>query len=149
MLSRLGERMATHHNTRPARTGWVGWIYFGGAALLATGLVHVLNGLVALTRSGITVAAPSGTLISVSLTGLGWSLLISGLVLAAVGAGIFTGHTWARVLGMALAVLSILGNIAVFMAFPAWSALVIVLDVLVLYALGAHGQETNRTSSHG
>jgi UDP-N-acetylmuramyl pentapeptide phosphotransferase/UDP-N-acetylglucosamine-1-phosphate transferase len=109
--------------------------------------VHILNGLVALTRTGITVVAPSGTLVHLSLAGLGWSLLISGLVLAAVGAGIFTGQTWARVLGMVLAVLSILGNIAVFMAFPAWSALVITLDVVVLYALAAHGREINHHST--
>jgi hypothetical protein len=125
----------------------VGWIYFGGTVLLTTGIVHILNGLVALTRTGITVVAPSGTLVHLSLAGLGWSLLISGLVLAAVGAGIFTGQTWARVLGMVLAVLSILGNIAVFMAFPAWSALVITLDVVVLYALAAHGREINHHST--
>lgn len=139
--------MTTHHGAPPARTGWVGWIYFGGAVLLATGVVHIINGIMAFLRSSISMIAPSGTLVTVDLYGLGWSLLIGGVVLTAAGAGIFTGHAWARGLGMVLAVLSILGNVLVFMAFPAWSVLVIVLDLVVLYALGAHGRETNRTNT--
>ena len=139
--------MTTHHGAPPARTGWVGWIYFGGAVLLATGIVHIINGIMAFLRSSISMIAPSGTLVTVDLNGLGWSLLIGGVVLAAAGAGIFTGHAWARGLGMVLAVLSILGNVLVFTAFPAWSVLVIVLDLVVLYALGVHGRETNRTNT--
>ena len=134
--------MTTHSKTSTTRSGWVGWIYFGGTVLLATGLVHVINGLIALTRSSVAVPTASGTLVPVSLSGLGLSLLIAGIVLAAAGVGLFTGRTWARILGMALAVLSILGNIAVFMAFPVWSTVVIVLDLMVLYALSAHWHGT-------
>jgi hypothetical protein len=134
--------MTTRSKPTTIGSGWVGWIYFGGTVLLATGIVHIINGLIALTRSSIAVPTASGTLVPVSLSGLGLSLLIAGIVLAAAGAGLFTGRTWARMLGMTLAVLSILGNIAVFMAFPVWSTVVIVLDLMVLYALSAHWHGT-------
>jgi hypothetical protein len=42
-------------------------------------------------------------------------------------------------------VLSVLGNIAFFTAYPLWSAIIIVLDVLVIYALAAHGRELRRS----
>lgn len=137
--------MATTGKASP-RTGWVGWIYFGGMVLLATGIVHIINGLIVLTRSTVTAPATAGTLLPVSLAGLGLGLLVAGIVLAAAGMGLFTGRAWARILGMILAVLSVLGNIGIFTAFPVWSTVVIVLDVLVLYALSKHWREI--TQSH-
>lgn len=133
--------MATPGKASPPRTGWIGWIYFGGLVLLATGVVHVVNGIVALARADFV---PAGTLLPVNLTGLGWGLLVGGVVFGAVGAGLLTGRTWARVLGIVLAALSILGTIGVFVAFPVWSTVVIVLDVIVLYALSAHWNEIGR-----
>lgn len=130
--------MATPGKASPPRTGWIGWIYFGGLVLLATGVVHVVNGVIALARADVV---PAGTLLPVDLTGLGWGLLIGGIVLGAVGAGLLTGRSWARVLGIVLATLSILGTVGVFAAFPVWSTVVIVLDVIVLYALSAHWNE--------
>jgi hypothetical protein len=139
--------MATTGKTSTTRTRWVGWIYFGGFVLLATGIVHVINGLVVLTRSNIAASSVSGTLVPVSLGNLGLSLLIGGFVLFAVGVGVFSGRTWARILAIVLVVLSIIGNIAVFLAFPVWSGVVIVLDIVVLYALSKHWREINQGRS--
>ncbi|RRO20675.1 hypothetical protein EIL87_02080 [Saccharopolyspora rhizosphaerae] len=132
--------MATH-GARPARTGWVGWIYFGAVVLVAGGIVQFVNGLIALADSGMMYLLPSGMAVQVSFASVGISFMIMGIVLAAAGIGVMSGKTWARVLAITLAVLSVLGNIAFFTAYPIWSAIVIVLDVLVIYALVAHGKE--------
>lgn len=136
--------MATH-GAHPVRTGWVGWVYFGGIVLVVIGVVQFINGLVALARSGTTFITPSGMALQVSYGGVGLSFLIMGVVLAAAGAGVMAGRTWARAVAIVLAVLSILANIAFFAAYPIWSAVVIVLDVLVIYALAVHGKEVRRT----
>jgi hypothetical protein len=138
--------MATHgaHGARGARTGWVGWVYFAGIVLLIIGVIQFINGLIAFARSGTTYLTPSGAAVQVSYMGVAWSFLIMGVVFAAVGIGVFGGRTWARLIAIAIAVISVLTNIAFFLAYPLWSAVVIVLDVVVIYALAAHGRELSR-----
>ncbi|MEV4730264.1 hypothetical protein [Saccharopolyspora sp. NPDC049426] len=136
--------MATR-GAHPARTGWAGWIYFGALVLVAVGIVQFINGLTALTRSDSMYVVSSGTSVQVSVAGVGMGLLVMGAVLAAAGIGVMSGKTWARVLAIALAALSLLTNIAFFSAYPLWSAIVIVLDVVVIYALVAHGKEIRRS----
>jgi hypothetical protein len=64
-----------------------------------------------------------------------------GAAAIAAGAGIFSGRSWAIVTGVILAVLSALVNVAFLAAYPVWSVMIIALDVLVIYALIAHGEE--------
>ncbi|MEV4645036.1 hypothetical protein [Saccharopolyspora sp. NPDC049357] len=136
--------MATH-GAHPARTGWVGWIYFSAIVMVAAGIVQVINGLIALAESGTTYLLPSGMAVQVSFASVGVSFLVMGVVLAAAGIGVMSGKTWARAAAITLAVLSVLGNVAFFTAYPLWSAIIIVLDVLVIYALAAHGRELRRS----
>ncbi|GAA0522980.1 hypothetical protein GCM10011581_38740 [Saccharopolyspora subtropica] len=135
--------MATH-GARGARTGWVGWVYFAGTVLLLIGIIQFINGVIAFGRSGTTFLTPSGGAVQISYSGVAWSFLIMGAVFALVGFGVFRGRTWARALAIAFAVISVLANIAFFSAYPLWSTLVIVLDLVVIYALVAHGREVAR-----
>jgi hypothetical protein len=48
---------------------------------------------------------------------------------------------WARVAGIAVAMVSALVNLAFLSAYPVWSLTVIALDVLVVYAIAVHGEE--------
>ena len=54
---------------------------------------------------------------------------------AAVGAGLGAGG------GITLAALSAIANFLFLPYYPFWSLLIIALDVLVIWALAAHGQE--------
>jgi hypothetical protein len=45
------------------------------------------------------------------------------------------GATWARVVGIALASLSALANLAFIAAYPMWSIIVIAVDIAVIFAL--------------
>jgi hypothetical protein len=53
---------------------------------------------------------------------------------------LLSGRTWARVVGITLAVLSAIANFLFIPYYPFWSLLIIALDVLVIWALAAHGQ---------
>jgi hypothetical protein len=51
------------------------------------------------------------------------------------------GQTWARVVGIIIAVISAFANLLFIAAYPVWCTIVIAMDVLVIYALAAHGRE--------
>ena len=57
------------------------------------------------------------------------------------GFGILAGAMWGRVLGITVAVISAIINLAFIVAFPVWGVIIIALDVLMIYALAVHGGE--------
>jgi hypothetical protein len=105
------------------------------------GAFHAISGLVALFQDEYYVVRPSGLVINMDYTAWGWTHLLIGLVAVAVGIGVLLGQMWARVMGVIVAVLSALVNIAFLSAYPIWSTIVIATDILVIYALTAHGSE--------
>lgn len=68
-------------------------------------------------------------------TAWGWVHIVLGVLLALVAIGLVAGASWARIAAMALAVLSILSNFLWMPYAPAWSLLIIALDVVVIWAL--------------
>ena len=88
--------------------------------------------------------AADGRWVPVDLYGVGLGFLLLGVVLTAVGLGLFGGRLWARVVAVVLAVVSVLANVVLFAASPLWSMVAIVVDVLVVYALVMHGREAWR-----
>jgi hypothetical protein len=124
-----------------AQSGWVGVVVFAGVMLLMLGSFQAIEGFVALFRDDFFVTTSSGLLITMDYTAWGWTHLIIGLIALAAGAGILYGQMWARVVGIVIAVVSALANIAFLPAYPIWSTILIATDVLVIYALTAHGRE--------
>ncbi len=123
------------------QTGWVGWIVFAAVMMTLLGSFHVIQGLVALLKDEYFLVGDSGLVVSVDYTTWGWVHVIGGLIIAAAGLALFAGQMWARVVGVLVAMLSAVVNLAFLSAFPVWSALMILLDVLVIWALTVHGSE--------
>ncbi|WP_371404278.1 hypothetical protein OHA10_01125 [Kribbella sp. NBC_00662] len=117
----------------PAMTGLV---VFAGVMLVVTGLVNVFEGLIALFNDERLVITPEHFVV-VDLTGWGWVLLISGLLLLAAGCGLLAAQTWARITAIVLVGLHVILQILSLGAYPIWSLLMIALDTAVLYALTA------------
>ena len=57
------------------------------------------------------------------------------------GIGVFSGNILARTVGVIVASLSLITNFFFIPAYPLWALTVITLDVLVIWALTAHGKE--------
>ena len=125
----------------PQATGWVGWIGFAGVMMLILGMFHAFQGLVALFRDDYYLVGQNGLTLHVDYTAWGWTHLIFGVVVVAAGAGLLSGQMWARVVGVVLAVLSALVNVAFLAAYPIWSTIMIAVDILVIWALTVHGRE--------
>ncbi len=121
-------------------TGWVGWVYFAGAMLIAVGGLQIISGLVALFRDNFYVVT-SSHLVAFSYTTWGWIALILGILLLLTGVGVWAGQAWARVIAVLLAVLAMLNNFAFITAYPLWSIFGIIISGLIIYALTLHGDE--------
>jgi hypothetical protein len=131
--------MANH--TRSEATGWVGWIVFAGTLLLLDGIFQFIIGLVsAFNNQWFAVMGQSHTLVW-SYATWGWIQMLIGVVLAAVGLSLFSGSMFGRVMGVLIAGLSAIANLAFIGVYPIWSLVVIAVDILVMYALIVHGGE--------
>src|SRR4051794_30429178 len=125
----------------PPATGWVGWIVFAATMLIVVGVLHIVQGFVALFNDDYYLVAKSGLTIHLDYTGWGWTHIIVGALVAAAGLGLLSGRMVARIFGVAIAVLSLLVNFAFIAAYPFWSTIVIAVDVFVIFALTVHGKE--------
>lgn len=121
-------------------TGWVGWVYFASAMMLLVGSMQVIAGLVALFKDDFYVVAENG-LLAFDYTTWGWGHLVIGVFLVAAALAVAAGRVWGRTVGVLLAVVSALANISFLSAYPVWSIIAIIVNVLVIYALTVHGNE--------
>ncbi len=122
-------------------SGWVGWIGFAGFILILNGVFSAVQGLAALIGTDVYYVITSGTLYLFDITTWGWWNLILGVILVLVGIALLTGAGWARVVAVILASLSAVGQLLLLPAQPWWAVIVIAVDILVIYAITAHGRE--------
>jgi len=109
--------------------------------LVLVGIFQAIDGLIALFNDNLYLVQPNGLVVDVDYTAWGWTHLLLGLLLLGAGAAVFSGQVWARVVGVLAAIVSAVVNFAYVPAYPVWSILIIVIDILVIYALTAHGGE--------
>jgi len=134
-------RAPQHAAERSPVSGWAGWVVFAGVAMIMVGVFQVIEGLVALLQRAFYLVVTGHMVVHVSYTAWGWVHIIVGGLLILIGFGVIAGLMVARVLGIALAVVSAIVNLAFIPAYPVWGVLVIALDVVVIYALAVHGHE--------
>lgn len=121
-------------------SGWAGWVAFIGILMVLAGFFQGLMGLLAVFNSNFFIV-DAGSLVVFNMTTWGWVHLVIGVLLAAAGFSVLKGHAFGRMVGVILAGLSLIGNLAFLGVSPVWSVVVIALDVLVIYGLTAHGSE--------
>ena len=132
--------MATHDIGARARTerdvgGWaIGGTAFAGVIMLLIGVFHAVAGLVALFDDDFYVLGANYTF-ELDVTGWGWIHLIGGVGVALAGLYVFSGATWARIVGIALAMVSAIANFFFIPYYPFWSILMIALAVWAIWAL--------------
>lgn len=122
-------------------SGWAAWVVFGGVMLILLAIFHVVQGIVALVNDDYYLVTKDGLVLNLDFTYWGWTHLVLGVLLGLVGVGLLAGNTAARAAGVGLAVLSAVVNLVFIAAYPAWSVMVIALDVIVIYSIVVHGRE--------
>jgi hypothetical protein len=136
---------STYDATPPgAADAGMGWVRFAGVIMVVIGGFGVIEGFVALLMPNYFVTA-GGAVLAINLAAWGWlHILIAVLVLATGFALLGNAPGWARTVGTVLVAINMIVQLAWLPAYPIWSIIALVLDVLVLYALVATwGQRTD------
>jgi hypothetical protein len=129
---------------RTETSPWVmGLAVFAGALMITAGIFQVISGIVALFQNEIYVVGQQYA-VSFDVTTWGWIHLLVGVLLVAAGCGVITGQLWARVVGIGLAVLSMIANFMFMPYYPFWALAIIALDVFVIWALCSYDREAAR-----
>ena len=134
-------KLSTTAGPPVASTGWTGWVTFAAVILIIDGVFSGLQGLVALTGPDTSILSTPGALFIFDAEGWGWWNVALGVLLILTAVGLFSGAAWARVVAVVVAGLSAVVQMMLVPAQPWWSLIVIAIDVLVIYAIIAHGEE--------
>jgi hypothetical protein len=135
----MSKTSAVHHPV--ASTGWTGWVTFAGIILIIDGVFVGLQGLVALTGPDTYYLSTPRALFLFDARGWGWWNVALGVLLILTAVGLFSGAAWARIVAVILAGLSAVVQLMLIPAQPWWSLIVIAIDVLIIFAVIAHGEE--------
>jgi hypothetical protein len=125
----------------PAHSAWSGWVTFAGIALALVGVLHLVEGIVALVQPDHYAVSERGLVLHWSYTTWGWIHLIGGIVLLVAGVGVLNRNKPSRIIGVIAAALSALVNLTFVSAAPVYAVSLIALDVVCIYAVTVHGGE--------
>ncbi|MDD7968325.1 DUF7144 family membrane protein [Actinomycetospora lemnae] len=122
--------------TAPRDSGaWTGWVRFGGVVMTIIGGFAVIQGFFALFSPTYVTLTGAGVLL-LDLTAWGWlHILLGALVLATGLALVGSAPGWARGTAIVLLALNTIVQLAYMPAYPIWSLVLIVLDIVVIFAL--------------
>ncbi|MFF4832514.1 hypothetical protein [Streptomyces sp. NPDC001315] len=114
---------------------------FAGAMLMLSGPLSILMGASGIAQD--TLFAASRYAYRFDLTAWGWIHLVVGVVLVIAGLGVLTDRSWGRGAGAAAAGISLITQFMFVPYYPAWSILVMTIDVLIMFALTRFHIETS------
>jgi len=117
----------------PAETGFT---VLAGMLMILGGLWGFFEGLVAIIHQSFYITQHNYTY-QFNVHGWGWIHLILGVVIAAAGVCVLLGQTWAKLLGIVLAVFSGIAEFLFIPYYPIWSIIVITMDVFIIWALAS------------
>jgi len=124
-----------------------GWKVFAGIMILIVGVLNVFDGLVGLTQQNYVKQFTNGQLpITNNIKTWSWVVLIIGVIMILAGFLIFSGNMFGRVVGILVASLNLLVQLAYLNHNTFWSFTMILIDILVIYGLAAHGGRLDQWS---
>ena len=134
------QRDADGSTAAPPNNTAVGLTVFAGVMMIMLGVLQAIQGVVALFNHDFYVVGQKWVF-EFDLTTWGWIHLVVGALVAVAGFFVFQGLLWARLIGIAVAAVSIVLNFMWLPYYPMWSLLIIALDVFVIWALTVHGRD--------
>jgi hypothetical protein len=118
-----------------------GWVTFAGIIALVAGAYNALSGLSTLASDYPRIEQVEELLFGVRVDAWAWFWLVVGLLQLLTGVLVLMRNLWGQMLGVGIAALSALTALFGLFEWPVWAFSVLMLDVLILYALLAHGDE--------
>jgi hypothetical protein len=132
--------MASTDQTTGLTTHRSAWVSFAAYMLLIGAFFQIIAGLVALVQPELFVAT-SNQLFVFSYDQWGWISLFWGVIMITAGISLLAGKMWGRIIAVALAIVSALINFAFIWAYPLWSVLIIIVDIMVIFSVVMHNSK--------
>jgi len=118
----------------------VGFTYFAAIMMMLSGGFEILQGLSAIIKKNLYVVNKD-YIYKINVNGWGWIHLILGVIVLIAGIALLGGALWARIVGIAMAALIAIANFLWLPYYPVWAIVLIALNVVVIWALAAHGRD--------
>ena len=123
------------------KSSWaVGWTAFAGIMMVVLGLWWIIAGLVAIFEESFFIITEEW-IFKFDVTAWGWIHLLLGLVVLFAGYGLFVAASWARVVGVIVAVIAGVIAFSWMPYYPVWGVLLVVASVAVIWAITVHGED--------
>ncbi|MBP9813431.1 hypothetical protein KBC51_03260 [Candidatus Saccharibacteria bacterium] len=120
-------------------SGWLGWVGFASFMLLFGGAISLLAGFVALFKDGVVFTNFNESIWILNYTQWGWIHMLLGVLAILVAFSLASGNMLGRTLAVLVALVSAVANMAFIPIYPFWALSIVVIDILVVYAIVAHG----------
>ena len=117
----------------PKREGHRFLLPFAAVALNLLALFNGLDAMAALTNSRVVTG--TDRYVFGDLHSSGWALLCLAALQGLAGVGLLTGVVWARWVATVALCLNIFTQFAFMPTYPAWSLVIVAVDVVALYAV--------------
>ena len=118
------------------RVAGAGWVTFAATLFIILGSFNLIDGIVAIAKDDHFFA---DELFFGDLTLWGLILIAFGALQLYTGWALFSGSESGVFFGLVFASLNLIAQLFFLPAYPVWSVLIMVMDVLVIYGLTVHG----------
>ncbi len=112
------------------------WMTFAGLMMILAGTLDIFDGIRGL---GAQDTAFDAIFFDNDIEAWGWFYLILGIILVAAGFAVFARARWAVITGIAIALIGATLNFFWIFVYPLAAAVIVTLNVLVVYALTMYG----------
>ena len=128
----------------------VGWKVFAGIMILVAGTFNVFDGIVGISQTHYVEKFTGGELpITNNIKTWSWVMLIIGVVMVIAGFLIFVGNMFGRIVGVIAAGVNALAQLAYSNHNSFWSFTIVLIDILIIYGLVAHGGRLDEWADTG
>jgi hypothetical protein len=114
-----------------------GWLIFSGLMIALVAIMNFVEGIAAVSNSKFYVA--KAEFVFSGLNTWGWILIVVSAIQIATAIGVLLQWRALRWVGVAVVGVNAFVQLLFMPAYPLWSLALFAVDVLVIYALIAHG----------
>jgi hypothetical protein len=114
----------------------LGGMIFAATMMMVMGIFEIFQGIAAIARDQFFVVTPN-YYYNVDTTTWGWIHLGIGVLAVVAGFFLFSGATWARVVGIIMAAVSATANFFFLPYYPIWSLVIIAINIFVIWAIAS------------
>ena len=116
----------------------VGFVLFAAVMMALAGAFQTIAGISGIIQDDFYLST-SDYVFELDSTTWGWVHLLIGLVVLTAAFALMSGKAYGRVVGVVMATFSALTNFAFLPHYPIWALTIITLNILVIWAITAHG----------